>query len=112
HLGIDQLTFARLISFGKALSSHGAAILGDQKLIDYLNHFASPSSYTTAIPPNSLMLIKATYKELQLTHAIKKLLQNIDFFKTQLKQYQLDTYFIESNSAIQRCVISNSEKVK
>lgn len=112
HLGIDQLTFARFISFGKALSSHGAAILADQKLIDYLNHFASPSSYTTAIPPNSLMLIKATYKELQLTHAIKKLLQNIDFFKTQLKQYQLDTYFIESNSAIQSCVISNSEKVK
>lgn len=112
HLGIDKLTFARLVSFGKALSSHGAAILGDQKLIDYLNNFASPSSYTTAIPPNSLMLIKATYKELQLTHAIKKLLQNIDFFKAQLKELQLDTHFIESNSAIQSCLISNSEEVK
>lgn len=112
HLGIADATFARLISFGKALSSHGAAILGDQQLIDYLINFSSPSSYTTAIPPNSLMLIKATYKELQLTHAIEKLHQNINFFKEQLKEHQLETHFIDSNSAIQSCVASSSDEVK
>ncbi|MGC1632562.1 MAG: pyridoxal phosphate-dependent aminotransferase family protein [Gelidibacter sp.] len=111
-LGIDQAVFARLISFGKALSSHGAAILGDQALIDYLIQFSSPSSYTTAIAPHSLMTIKASYKELELTHAIKKLIQNIHFFKEKLKENQLEKYFTESNSAIQCCTVSDSEKVK
>ncbi|MEO5787802.1 MAG: pyridoxal phosphate-dependent aminotransferase family protein [Gelidibacter sp.] len=111
-LGIDKSVFARLISFGKALSSHGAAILGDQGLIDYLIQFSSPSSYTTAIAPHSLMTIKASYKELELTHAIKKLNQNIRFFKEKLKENQLEKYFTESNSAIQCCTISDSEKVK
>lgn len=112
HLGITQHVFARLISFGKALSSHGAAVLGDQELIDYLIHFSRPSSYTTAIPPNSLMLIKATYKELQLTHAIKNLHKNIKFFKEQLLSQQLNQYFIESNSAIQSCLITNDAQAK
>lgn len=112
HLGIAEATFARLISFGKALSSHGAAILGAQKLIDYLVYFSRPSSYTTAIPPNSLMLIKATYKELQLTHAIKKLLQNIALFKAQVETHQLDRYFFKSASAIQSCLIGDSKRVK
>lgn len=111
-LGIDKDVFARLISFGKALSSHGAAILGDQKLIDYLVNFSRPSSYTTAIPPHSLMIIKAAYKELQLTHAIEILNKNIRFFKEQLKEKQLQKYFIESNSAIQCCVVPSSDKVK
>lgn len=111
-LGIEKAVFARLISFGKALSSHGAAILGDQGLIDYLNNFSRPSSYTTAIPPHSLMTIKASYKELELTHAIKKLHQNISFFKAQLQQQQLQEQFTESNSAIQCCVVASSDKVK
>ena len=111
-LGINKAVFARLISFGKALSSHGAAILGDQALIDYLINFSSPSSYTTAIPPHSLMIIKATYKELELTHAIKKLRGNINFFKEQLKEHHLQKHFAESHSAIQSCVVSSNEKVK
>ena len=111
-LGIDKAVFARLISFGKALSSHGAAILGDQGLIDYLINFSSPSSYTTAIPPHSLMTIKASYKELDQTHAIKKLHENITFFKEQLIANHLEKYFTESNSAIQCCTVSDSEKVK
>ena len=111
-LGIDNAVFARLISFGKALSSHGAAILGDQKLIDYLVNFSRPFSYTTAIPPHSLMTIKAVYKELELTHAINKLHKNINFFKEQLKENQLQKYFTESNSAIQCCIVSSSKKVK
>ncbi len=111
-LGIDKAVFARLISFGKALSSHGAAILGDQGLIDYLIKFSSPSSYTTAIPPHSLMTIKAVYKELELTHALKKLHENIRFFKNILEEKQLQKYFTESNSAIQCCTVFDSEKVK
>ncbi len=111
-LGIDDAVFARLVSFGKALSSHGAAILGDQQLIDYLVNFSRPFSYTTAIPPHSLMTIKAVYKELQLTHAIKKLHKNIHIFKEQLKVNNIQKHFTESNSAIQCCIVSSSNKVK
>lgn len=111
-LGIDDAVFARLISFGKALSSHGAAVLGSSELINYLTNFSKPFIYTTPIPPHSLMSIKAVYKELQLTHAIKKLRKNIKFFKEQLKENQLQNHFIESKSAIQCCLLSSSEKVK
>lgn len=111
-LGIDNAVFARLISFGKALSSHGAAILGDQNLIDYLVNFSRPLSYTTAIPPHSLMTIKAVYKELQLTHAITKLHKNIAFFKEQLTEHELLNHFTKSNSAIQCCIVSDCGKVK
>lgn len=111
-LGIDDAVFARLITFGKALGCHGAAILGTPELTDYLINFSRPFIYTTALPPHSLMTIKAAYKELNLTHTIEKLHENIAFFKAQLEEQQLKAQFIESDSAIQCCIIPGNDVVK
>lgn len=40
-----------LITFGKALGVSGAAVVGDAHLIDYLQQFAKPYMFTTAMPP-------------------------------------------------------------
>ena len=111
-LGLETNIFARIITFGKAFGSHGAAILGSEDLKQYLINFSRPFIYTTALPPHSLMTLKSVYKELAHTHNIEKLHENIDFFKLQLKIHQLKSRFIESNSAIQCCIIRGNENVK
>ncbi len=117
-LTLENKVFARIITFGKALGCHGAAILCSKELKEYLVNFARSIIYTTGLPPHSLAAIKSAYEELfaisdkdKITN-IKKLHKNIDFFKTQLKNTKLDAYFIESESAIHCCVIPGNEKVK
>lgn len=41
----------RLVTFGKALGSAGAAVVGDADLIEHLAQAARPGIYTTALPP-------------------------------------------------------------
>lgn len=111
-LEIDDAVFARLITFGKAMGCHGAAILGNPQLTDYLINFSRPFIYTTALPPHSLMTIKAAYKTLQRTRNIEELFENIDFFKEQIEEHQLQELFIDSASAIQCCIIPGNTIVK
>lgn len=41
----------RLVTFGKALGSVGAAVVGDADLVEHLAQVARPGIYTTALPP-------------------------------------------------------------
>jgi len=125
ELGIQDKVFARIITFGKALGCHGAAILGSTTLKEYLINFARSFIYTTALPPHSVATIMASYQYLknkpELAEVdpenvegpeIKKLKQNIEFFKTEIVTNKLQSFFTESNSAIQSCIIPGNEKVK
>lgn len=112
ELGLENEVFARIITFGKALGSHGAAILGSKALTQYLINFARPFIYTTALPPHSLMTIKSVYIELPKTHEISKLKENITLFKEEILKNNLQNHFIESQSAIQSCLILGNENVK
>ncbi|WP_298754107.1 pyridoxal phosphate-dependent aminotransferase family protein [uncultured Psychroserpens sp.] len=110
---LEAMVFARIITFGKALGAHGAAILCSNALRDYLINFSRPFIYTTALPPHTLALIKVAYHELQnqLKHTIK-LHHNIEFFKSEISKLKLQELFITSDSAIHCCVISGNDKVK
>jgi len=112
QLNLQSKIFARLITFGKALGVHGAAVLGSNNLRDYLINFTRSFIYTTALPPHTLATIKCAYQELQPTNAIAKLQNNIQFFKTQIIKLNLNAYFIESQSAIQCCIISDNTIIK
>jgi 8-amino-7-oxononanoate synthase len=125
ELGIQDKVFARIITFGKALGCHGAAILGSTTLKEYLVNFARSFIYTTALPPHSVATILAAYQYLKNKpdlaeenpeHVegpeIKKLKQNIEFFKAEIVANKLQSFFIESNSAIQSCILPGNEKVK
>src|SRR5690606_2365620 len=81
ELGLEKKAFARIITFGKALGGHGAAVLGSHVLRQYLINFSRSFIYTTALPPHSLATIHSAYNELLLTHNINRLHQNIQFFK-------------------------------
>jgi 8-amino-7-oxononanoate synthase len=110
-------TFARIVTFGKALGCHGAAILCSAALKLYLINFSRSLIYTTALSPHSLATIKSSYQELVLqsdsdTSEIKKLHENITFFKTEVNRLQLNKRFIESHSAIHCCIIPGNETIK
>jgi 8-amino-7-oxononanoate synthase len=60
-LGLEEKCFARVHTFGKALGSHGAIVLGSAMLRDYLINFSRPFIYTTAIPAAAVMAIAAAY---------------------------------------------------
>jgi 8-amino-7-oxononanoate synthase len=109
-LNLASQVFARIITFGKALGCHGAAILGSDKLEQYLINFARSFVYTTALSPHSLATIKVAYHKLLEHESSKKLQENIQFFKEEVTR--LDLNFIDSNSAIHCCIICGNEKVK
>ncbi len=111
ELNLEEMVFARIVTFGKALGCHGAIILGNTKLIQYLINFARSFIYTTGLSPHSLATIKTSYKDLKVP-VLKKLHQNIKHFKTEIKRLGLEKHFICSDSAIHCCVISGNEKTK
>ena len=112
QLQLEDKIFARVVTFGKAIGAHGAAVLGDQKLRDFLINYARSFIYTTALPPHSLATIYAAYQELETSDSPKKLQQNIIIFKEIQQSLGLEKYFIKSDSAIQSCVFSGNTKVK
>lgn len=116
YLGLESRVFARVVTFGKAMGCHGAAVLGSSELITYLLNFARSLIYTTALPPHSLATILASYGKLKSLGAgdsqLLKLLNNIAFFKSEVLHKGLKEHFIDSDSAIQCCVIPGNDKVK
>ncbi|NJB81570.1 aminotransferase class I/II-fold pyridoxal phosphate-dependent enzyme [Wenyingzhuangia aestuarii] len=112
EFGLEADVFVRVHTFGKALGGHGAVVLGSKMLRDYLINFSRSFIYTTAIPLHAVATIKAAYLELGKTNAIEKLRAIISYFKLQIKELQLDDFFIISDSAIHCCVISGNTQVK
>lgn len=112
---IEDAVFARIITFGKAMGCHGAAILGSKKLKEYLVNFSRSFIYTTALPPHTIASILAGYDFLDSSegkYSQKRLLENTTYFKRQLQENNLQNYFIESNSAIQSMEVAGNAKVK
>lgn len=115
ELEIQNQVFARIITFGKAVGCHGAAVLGSKSLIDYLINFARSFIYTTALPPHSVAAIIASQEIMASdfgSEQLGKLRQNIDHFNSQLNTLDLESNFIPSDSAIHSCIIPGNRKVK
>lgn len=66
HLGLQDQCFARILTFGKALGVHGAAIVGSNSLKQFLLNYARSFIYTTALPPASVAAIVETYRRFPL----------------------------------------------
>jgi 8-amino-7-oxononanoate synthase len=112
-LQLQDQVFARIITFGKGLGCHGAAILGSHQLKSYLVNFTRSFIYTTALSPHSVVTILIAYQHLEIEkNAIKQLKNNIQYFNQQKIQLGLKPLFVYSKSAIQCAIISGNEKVK
>ena len=109
--GLQDKVFARIVTFGKGLGCHGAAVLGSTLLRGYLVNFARSFIYTTGLPPHSVATILSAYKQLETCNTERLTLQrNIEYFKSEAARLGID--FIESDSAIQCVIVSGNQKVK
>lgn len=114
-LEIQDDVFARIITFGKAMGCHGAAVLGSNNLKRYLVNYARSFIYTTGLSPHAIAAILASYNYLDSSEgnkARKKLKENIALFDQELENLDLKSKFIPNNSAIRCCKIVGNEKVK
>ncbi len=110
---LQDAIFARIVTFGKGLGCHGAAILGSNELKNYLINFARSFIYTTGLSPHSVASILIAYQHLQSEKkAIDQLKSNIQLFNQQKIQLGLKPLFVYSKSAIQCAIIPGNEKVK
>lgn len=79
-LKVNEFVFARLVTFGKAFGSHGAAILGSENLINFLINFSRSFIYTTAMPMDSYRRISDVLTDDRLGFERQKLKSNISHF--------------------------------
>jgi 8-amino-7-oxononanoate synthase len=110
---LQDRIFARIMTFGKGLGCHGAAILGSQELKKYLVNFARSLIYTTALSPHAVATILIAYRQLEKEkYTIQNLRDNIIFFNQEKQLLGLKPIFVRSKSAIQSAIIPGNEKVK
>jgi 8-amino-7-oxononanoate synthase len=112
-LHLHDIVFARIMTFGKGLGCHGAAILGSEDLKSYLVNFARSFIYTTGLSPHSVATILIAYQHLETEQqTITTLRENIIHFNQEKNRLCLKPLFVRSKSAIQSAIIPENERVK
>jgi len=112
-LQLQDIVFARIMTFGKGLGCHGATILGSEDLKSYLVNFARSFIYTTGLSPHSVATIVTAYKHLEkATDNQQQLKNNIAHFNQEKNRLSLKPLFVRSKSAIQSAIIPGNERVK
>ncbi|MEK8179213.1 8-amino-7-oxononanoate synthase [Flavobacterium buctense] len=112
-LGLQDKVFAHIMTFGKGLGCHGAAILGSAELKSYLVNFARSFIYTTGLSPHSVATILVAYQHLATEKsALQSLRNNILFFNQEKLRLGVKPMFVYSKSAIQCAIIPGNDKVK
>lgn len=99
---------AAVITYGKALGSHGATILCRETVKSYLVNFASPFIYTTSAQDFQWMSIKTGYEFLDQNHHLAIQLQNnIKTFRSR----NLQSPSAEA-SPVQAIIIPDNQRLK
>lgn len=110
--GLESDIFARVHTFGKAIGSHGAIIIGSRVLREYLVNFARSFIFTTALPLHSLAAVRSAYGVLQSdSFSNKSLHELVARFREDFHTPE-DAYLIESTSPIQSLVIPGADRAK
>ena len=112
-LQLQETVFTRIVTFGKGLGCHGAAILGGEDLKSYLVNFARSFIYTTGLSPHSVATILTAYQQLEMAREVQqKLKNNIAHFNQEKNRLSLKPLFVHSKSAIQSAILPGNERVK
>ncbi len=64
-LGLQKQVFASVVTFGKAMGCHGAAVLGNAELKAHLVNFCRPFIFSTGPSPHQWASIAAAYELLE-----------------------------------------------
>lgn len=102
-LGMEKQVFARIHTFGKALSANGAIILAHPTVRSYLINYARSFIFTTALGQINMLIIQATYEFLETEAALQlqtQLWDNLQRFSTGLQNTGVHVYPPVPRSAI------------
>ncbi len=110
-LGIQKDVLATVVTFGKAMGIHGAAVLGENWLRNYLINFARSFIYSTAPSDHQLASIKCSYTLNDVSSSARdQLKSNIDYFIS--KRTSLTSlHWIDSATQIQSLIIPGNDEV-
>lgn len=107
QLGLQNSVFATLITYGKAMGSHGAALLCSKLIKTYLINFGSPFIYSTALPDLIWRQVRMGYDFLDNHPALaSNLRHNIHLFQTQ----QVPT-LSAADSPIKSVIVPNNKQL-
>jgi len=101
---LSSYVFAQVTTFGKALGTYGAIVLGNHTLKHGLINFASSYIYTTALPFLSLAAIKCSYDlfpqlESERNH-LRKLIQIFYAAHPKSSETHIQSVKIKGNEAV------------
>jgi 8-amino-7-oxononanoate synthase len=109
-LNLNTAVFACIVTFGKALGAHGAIVLSDTPLREYLINFARSFIYTTAPSFSQLAGIKMAYQFLNKSDIQQnRLAKNITLFNSLI---DIPHGLVQSNSAIQSIIVGGNEQTR
>ncbi len=109
-LNLENDVFARVVTFGKAIGTHGAIILGSDTLRNYLINFARSFIYTTAAPLQNIIAVNCAYQLLASGDFNEQIQKKIALYNHMMADVNLPT--IKSKSAIQTILFNNNESAK
>ena len=113
-LGLEEKVPVRIVTFGKAVGAHGAAVISNQLIKDFLINFCRSFIYTTALPPHAIQSLQSSYAALKTESLSQELAKKIELFRSQFSTFHIpsSTFLISSNSSIQCVLFSGNELVK
>lgn len=112
ELSLEKKVFARVNTFGKALGTHGAIVLGSELLKNYLINFSRSFIYTTALSSHSLLAIKLAYQFLPNLENERQHLKDLSkYLNVECKKHFAENY-LSSNSQIHSLLIAGNQRVK
>lgn len=110
-LSVEDLVFARIATFGKAIGCHGAIVLGSEDLRRYLINFARSFIYTTAAPLHNIIAVNCAYRMLEKGNYVEELQRRIAYFSELATHFNIKE-LLPVPSAIQTITIPGNQKVK
>jgi len=113
QLGLQDKVFATIVTYGKALGTHGAAVLGSADLRDYLVNTSRPFIYTTGPSPEQWRSISKAYARLEVGHSFRyqQLQEAINYFKAKVAEAGLGDRVPHADGPIQTVSIPGNEAV-
>ena len=112
ELGLEELVYARLVTFSKALGCHGAAVLCNDNLRQFLVNHARSLIFSTFTSNHSLLAVKCVYDMLSV-HNYSKLNISllIKLFNQSIKEVS-DVRVIGGESPILGVIIAGNTEVR